>query len=132
MALSGNNGGGGHGPIGGSTPDNDDDLHTGGNPYSQGAPATDAFGDTNTPYRVGSVPGYFQNPHVSAGNPYAGAPPDHCGPANDAGLGAGLDATYRETLSNQRDGYGSEPNVQDYYIDNGVGFDEAVPPDKQR
>ncbi len=132
MALTGNNGGGGHGPQSGSTPDNDDDLHTGGNPYSSGSPASDLSSDTNTPFRVGNVPGYYQNPPATADNPYAGAPPDQYGPANDAGMGAGLDATYRETLGNQRDGYGSEPNVQDYYIDSGVGFDEAVNSDKRR
>jgi hypothetical protein len=134
MALTGNNGGGGNGPQSGSTPDNYSDLHNNGdNPFSGGSPAVDGSEDTNTPFRAGSLPGYFQNPPAMGGNPYSGGAPDQYGPANDADMGAGVDNAYRETLGNQRDTYDwTVPNALDYYIDNGAGFDEAVPLDEQR
>jgi hypothetical protein len=125
----------------------------GGNPHANGTPGINGSASAGTD-RFSSSPGasasgpaqgaYYQNPPASgAGNPYsAGGPPDINGATTDLGMGGGLDAVYREALSEQpademRGGRENpsqpkQPTILEYYIDNGAGFDEAVPPDRQR
>src|SRR5690242_8556989 len=71
-----------NGPVGGSTPANDADLHTGSNPYAQGSPPTDLAASSD--YRPGSPAGYYTNPPTAGnGNPYSDGAAGQASDAND-------------------------------------------------
>jgi hypothetical protein len=89
------------GPRPGTTPQDDSDLHSSGNPFATGAPATDL--SKTSEYPAAPPIGYFTNPPASPDNPShggSGNPPANIAPLN-AHVADGMDACLTDTYNYQ-------------------------------